>query len=268
MKKYRLNIFYHGASFQGWQAQKNGKAVQDILNSALSTILRTPISSTGAARTDAGVHAENQIVTFKYAEKIDEKFFLRSLSGILPPEIGVKSLDIPPDHFHPIKSTLGKAYCYRLWFAPYSHPFLNSFMWTPRGRFNREVFKQELNHFVGKHDFSAFCASDSSVLNKVREIYEIEVRDQGEHLVEVWVSGDGFLKQMIRTIIGTALGLSSLRNTKSPRISIPGLLQKSLRSDAGATAPSQGLTLAKIYYDRIPSLNEIFIEREGRFFLL
>lgn len=241
---YRLDLRYIGTPFQGWQSQTSGSGIQDQVEKALATILRHPTRVVGASRTDSGVHAEHQVATFRTPVTFDEIRWLKSLNGILPPEIGVTGVQPVEPEFHPIYSAQGKAYRYRLWQGASRHPMLTPYVWTLHRDLDRDAMRLAASSLVGTHDFTSFCALDSSAKTRVRHVLEISISDHGP-LVDIWVVGKGFLKQMIRIMVGT---LVEIGMGKRPPEDMGNILLAKNRDAAGITAPANGLTLIEIFY--------------------
>jgi tRNA pseudouridine38-40 synthase len=207
--------------------------------------LRHPVRVTGSSRTDAGVHAEHQVATFESAQEWDEPRWLASLRGLLPAEVCVKSLKPCADDFHPIRSSSGKEYRYRFLTGVAGDPFVGPYSWHLRCAPDWDRFRHEMRSFVGKHDFSSFCASDSSAKTFQRTILETRLEIDGS-VVEWSVTGEGFLKQMVRAMAGTLIELSC---GKHPSASVATMLAARDRRQAGITAPAQGLTLVRVFYE-------------------
>lgn len=252
---YRIDLSYIGTDYQGWQSQPDGNSIQDYLEKALSTFLRHPVRVIGASRTDSGVHAENQVAIFKSAIPFDEHQWIGRLNGLLPWTIGVKSIKAVNNAFHPIADAVAKTYVYRLRLVPNRNPFCYQYTWTVTDLNDISAMIKESKAFLGRKNFSAFCSVDSSAKTRERTLFEIDFisKDKGEGL-EIWVVGDGFLKQMVRTMVGTlvAIGRGRFRGK-----SVESILASRDRTFAGETAPAKGLSLVDIFYDTRPRLAQI-----------
>jgi tRNA pseudouridine38-40 synthase len=242
---YRMDLAYIGTAFQGWQSQPGGNTVQDALEKALRTALRHELRILGASRTDTGVHAEQQVATFRSAEPIDCELILRSLQALVPPTIGVLNLRPWAHDFHPILSAKSKVYRYRIWLGTPQNPFTRPFVWSMHHALDLAALNEASRHLFGTHDFRSFCASDASVATYNRTIFEAFWIQRGP-LLEFYILGDGFLKQMVRSLVGTLVkvGLGKQKPDDIKRI-----LSTHDRREAGQTAPAHGLSLLRIFYD-------------------
>lgn len=253
MTRYRLKLAYHGAAFNGWQSQPDASGVQNAVEKALATFLRHPVRVVGASRTDTGVHAEGQIACFETDVVFDERRWLRALHALMPETIGVRSVQVTTPDFHPIFASIGKAYRYRIWVGEGRLPLLAPFVWEGHMALDVDAMRTAAQALIGRHDFSSFCASDSGAKTRERTVYEIALVESGP-LVDVWVVGDGFLKQMVRSIVGTLVEIG--RGSLAPT-ALSAVLAQRDRSRAGATAPARGLSLVEVFYERIVSVQEL-----------
>jgi tRNA pseudouridine38-40 synthase len=247
MPRYRLDLSYVGAAFNGWQSQADGSGVQDAVEKALATFLRHPVRIVGASRTDTGVHAEGQVACFESDAPYDERRWIRALHGLMPDGIGVRALGPVAMEFHPILASVGKAYRYRIWIGEGRLPQVAPFVWEGHQTLSLAAMRAGAAALVGRHDFSSFCASDSGAKTRVRTIFELELFEAGP-LLDVWVVGDGFLKQMVRSIVGTLVEVG--RGALAPA-DVAQILAARDRNEAGATAPARGLSLVEVFYERV-----------------
>ena len=260
MHHIKLDLAYDGRRYFGFQSQVHGNTIQDILERALQDILQRSIRLTSASRTDTGVSAEHQVVTFRWDDSpLDLVFLLSQLSSVLPSEILVKRAEIAENNFHPAYSALGKIYRYRIWKGECLDPFTWPFVWEQRLIQDTTQLAKSLSSFMGTHDFKAFANIGSSHKNTIRHIYDIQMEEQGD-LINIWFCGGGFLKQMIRIMIGSAID-ESLGRLDRP---ISSLLKEPDRSLAGRTAPSTPLSLIKIFYDKVPDLSAFLRDYNSR----
>ena len=241
---YRLDLTYIGERYHGFQSQPSGMGIQDHVERALSTFCRHPVRITAASRTDTGVHAEHQVVTFKSASGLDTFRIVKALNALLSPDVRVITARLAPDSFHPIFNSTGKVYRYRIWRSAGESPFMSPFAWRLTTPLDVPAMTSAARLLIGTHDFTSFCAIDSSAKSKIRRVREIVLSDRGA-LLDVWVLGDGFLKQMVRNIMGT---LVAVGRGKLSEKDVREILAAKNRKIAPATAPANGLCLVKVFY--------------------
>ena len=261
LPRLRFNIAYNGAGFSGWQSQPDNSAIQDHFRKALETVLRIKDPwMVAASRTDAGVHAEMQIAAVDVPDPCPDLLKLqRSLNALLPDNVGIRSIVVADPGFHPVYGAVAKVYRYRLWTGGWDNPFLRDFAWRIRELRDGAALIENLDSLCGTHDFSSFCAADSSAKTRERTIIDAQIEMSGE-LVNVWIQGSGFLKQMVRNIVGTLVDLDL--GKLDPAKDMTAILSVRDRTLAGRTAPARGLALVHIDFDQITSLHEV-ISRTG-----
>lgn len=244
MRRIMLTVAYDGTNYCGWQIQPNGLAVQEVLNRALSDLLKEEIHTIGASRTDAGVHARGNVAVFDTASRMAGEKIAFAVNTYLPEDIRVQgSREVPAD-FHPRFTSTVKTYEYKILNRTFADPTrrLDSMFWY--GRLDLEAMKAAASFLKGTHDFRSFAASHGAAENTVRTIYDICLRKE-EDMIRLRIIGNGFLYNMVRIIAGTLLevGKGSIR---------PEQMEDSLdardRSQAGPTARACGLTLVEIRY--------------------
>ena len=243
MAKYCIEIVYCGKEFYGFQSQTGGSTIQDCLEEALRIFFRKKINIYGASSTDSGVHAFKQVATFELCEKFEIKQCLRGLNALLPTSIGISSLIKVDTSFDAIRSAKAKVYRYKLHLGKCINPFLLDYCWSVPESIDLNSLEDAANMFIGRHDFSAFCSIDSSAKTKIRTITEI-ICIRREKCFEVWIMGEGFLKQMIRIIVGTLVEVGLSKKTSE---NVRNILLKKDRKEAGKTLPAKGLTLIEIF---------------------
>lgn len=245
MQKIKLIIAYDGTSYLGWQKTKMGPSIEETVEKILSQILQEKISLDAASRTDAGVHAEGQVVCFTTEKTPDLTKLSSSLSSLLPTDISLVSASFVPLNFHPTLDNRGKEYHYRLCFSKSLAPFLHRFSWIYSYPLSLEKMKTAASHFIGQHDFTAFCNSRYDLPeNRIRTIDSIAFYPENETLL-IAISGKDFLYKMVRNIVGTLVYIGS---DKLPEESLPMLLEKKDRTLIGMTAPASGLSLKRVFY--------------------
>ncbi|MEI6500183.1 MAG: tRNA pseudouridine(38-40) synthase TruA, partial [Armatimonadota bacterium] len=244
MRNVCLVVQYDGTQYAGFQAQPDRPTVQCELERALSSLLQQPTRVQGASRTDAGVHAFGQVVTFKTENVIPVERLRGALNGLLPDDIVcVRASEVPAD-FRPHYTARRKQYSYRILNRELPSPFLARYAWHLRRPLDVEAMSEAGQHLVGAHDFAAFCAAHGSAKTSVREVYALDMLRDAE-IVEMRIEGNGFLYMMVRIIMGTLteVGLGKLAPSRVGEI-----LFSRDRNQAGPTAPPQGLSLVRIDY--------------------
>lgn len=244
----KLTIAYDGTDYKGWQDSKMGPSIESTLRSAIEQIQQHPVQLDAASRTDAGVHAEAQYVTFTTPLLRKEPFaFLLSLNALLPPSIRVLDVAYADEGFHPTLQALGKEYHYWLAYGPVMQPKWRWTTWHTPGILDINLMREAANILVGTHDFAAFCNEllQRNFSDTVRTITSINIQEyENQHLC-IKVAGTHFLYKMVRNIAGTLVYVG--RGRISPE-TVRQLLQGSDRTRAGMTAPAHGLTLHKVFY--------------------
>jgi len=280
-----LTIAYDGTDYCGWQFQENGVSVFEVLGRAIEEIAGQALaqkrcqnqrhrndgcddgflqgfSLMGASRTDAGVHASGQKAHLIFEEPLKESFKVpleklpQVLNSVLPKDISVVETCEVPDSFHPIWDAKSKTYSYKIYNHSYRNPLLQRFSAFVPTPLDIKKMQEACRHFVGEHDFAAFCAAGGSAKTTVRTINDLTVNgisgramhaptDGASHVIEIIINGNGFLYNMVRIIAGTLVfvGLGKISPDDIPEI----ILSKD-RTKAGKTMPAEGLTLLEVFY--------------------
>lgn len=247
MPNYKLTLEYDGSSFQGWHAQKNQASISQELLKTLGIILPYPVTEIfGSGRTDSGVHARGQVANFHYLEVIDTHALSLSISSLLRGRVAVVGIEIVPDEFHARYSAVGKRYSYQILNRPAPATFNRNRVWHVPQKLDLEIMQAESVALIGEHDFTSFRASNCEAKSPIRTITALNFKFEAD-LIQIEVAGEGFLKQMVRNIVGTLvdLGMSSTRLKDS---SIKSILEAKDRRAAGQTAPAEGLCLDEVFY--------------------
>jgi tRNA pseudouridine38-40 synthase len=250
-----MDLAYIGTHFTGFQSQSNQNAIQDHLEKALAKMLGHRLRIRGASRTDSGVHAEHQVAVFRTAKPY-RATWLSGINAHLPDDIRVFALQEVDPEFHPIIDARAKAYRYRLWQGKCFDPFSRPFVWSVHHDIDWDLFAAEAGDIIGRHDFAGFRNVGASSSTTVRTIFAAELHRHGP-VQDFWLQGDGFLKQMVRIIVGT---LVAVARGKLPRGTMREILQSGDRTKAGLTAPPEGLSLVRIFYDEIPPIASLVEE--------
>lgn len=247
MKNIKLLVAYDGTGLLGWQKTILGPSVEQHLELVLTQILQEPISLQAASRTDAGVHAEGQVVNFFTQKKmLNFEKLHKSLNTLLPKQITVLNIEEMPLSFHPTLENLGKEYHYFLCNTPIQQPKHRFFSWQFPYPLNLDTMKHALDHFLGTHDFSTFCNElPLSKRDPVCTLSSLQIIPMQDSRFCIQVQGNRFLFRMVRNLVGT---LAYIGCGKIPLSAVPNLLQRRQRKAAGVTAPAHGLHLIRVFY--------------------
>jgi tRNA pseudouridine38-40 synthase len=242
MVNYRIVVGYDGTDFRGWQRQPDARTVQGVLEEAVLRITGKKVVVHGAGRTDAGVHALAQVASFRGVFKLSAEVLLRALNAVLPEDVRVFSLEEAPPGFHARKSARSKVYRYRIVLAPQPSPLDRRYVLHWPYPLDLRAMRRAARLFVRTGDFSAFSSNRDRT--PVRTVTRSELRRSGDELVYT-IESRGFLRYMVRTIVGTLLevGRGRLRPEQ-----VEDLFRLGDRSLAGATAAAKGLTLVRVDY--------------------
>lgn len=244
MRNLRLDICYEGTRYKGFQRLSGTEnTIQYKLETVLTRILGEPIEVSGSGRTDAGTHAMGQVVSFHCGSDMPCEQILEGLRTYLPEDIGVHSCKNVSPRFHARLNALHKTYCYRLWNSRMPCVFERKLVYIDPADYDLSKMQQAAQHYIGTHDFSAFCGNKNMKKSTVRSISQFRVERVGEEL-RFTVIGNGFLQHMVRIMVGTLLEVG--RGERSPD-SIPELYGKK-RENAGPAVPACGLCLMEVFY--------------------
>jgi len=244
MRNIRLIVEYDGTAYCGWQRQENGLSIQEVLERCIGRITGERIQLNGSGRTDAGVHALGQVANFRTSSRLGEWNLLAGINSLLPPDIAVREVrDVDPD-FHARFAAKSKTYLYRICNRPVRSALERHYAWFVWEPLVLERIEAGLSQFMGTHDFTSFCATRSDGVDRVRTVLRASVVRAGES-VEISMEADGFLRYMVRTIVGTLVGVG---RGKIPAERITAILVARDRRLAGMTAPPQGLFLKDVTY--------------------
>ncbi len=251
MRNIRLILAYDGTDFHGWQRQPEGHTIQACLEDALRKLTGALTPVCGSGRTDAGVHALHQLANFHTDSTIPCENFVKALNDLLPPTVRIKSAGEAAPDFHARYDVRRKTYRYRISTTPVCSPLLWRFVCHHPYPLDRALMTQAACLLEGEHDFTSFAAADAQMdedsKSRVRIIFQSRVlwRPRSSMLVYE-VTGNGFLRYMVRNIVGTLLEVG--RGKLDPRDMISILAARD-RSQAGPTAPAQGLCLMDVEYE-------------------
>ncbi|MBZ4663324.1 MAG: tRNA pseudouridine(38-40) synthase TruA [Caloramator sp.] len=244
MKNIKLIIEYDGTNYVGWQKQKNGLSVSEVIEKAIYEVTKQNVELIGSGRTDAGVHARGQVANFLIDTKIQPERLKDAINSKLPTDITiVKSIEVDRE-FHSRYNSKGKWYSYTIFNRLEPSPFYNKYSAHIKYNLDLDKMKSAAQYLIGTHDFAAFRSEGSSVKTTVRTIYSIDIIKNGD-IIRLDFKGDGFLYNMVRIITGTLIDVG--RGKKST-MDIPKILESKDRRLAGFTAPACGLCLEEVYY--------------------
>ncbi len=245
MPRVKLTLEYDGAAFVGWQVQPNGTSVQTVVQRALAKLLGHEVELAVAGRTDAGVHAEGQVVAFDTDRALPKKAYVMGLSTLLPAEVSVVDAQEVPAGFDPRRWSRGKRYRYLVSNRPHRSPLRRRTHWEIFAPLDVEAMADAAKRILGRHDYSAFRAADCAALHAVREVRALTVEGQSGGDITFTVDGTAFLKHMVRNLVGT---LVEVGRSKHPPAWVEGVLASKDRSLAGPTAPAHGLVMVHVLY--------------------
>lgn len=245
MRNLKMTIEYDGSNYFGWQRQSGFVTVQEILEETIRKITQEKVTVNGSSRTDAGVHAINQVANFRTKSKILGWNLLMGLNSLLPADIGVKNLVETEESFHSRYDAKSKIYRYRILNCPFRAPLLRNYSWFIYKPLDVEKMTAAASKLMGTHDFSAFCASGCEVENHIRNVMDARFERDGDALIVFTIEADGFLRHMVRNIIGTLVEVGMGKRSPSD---VDWVLKSRDRRNAGVTAPPQGLFLVEVRY--------------------
>lgn len=242
--RIRLEVEYDGTRYVGWQRQKNGRSIQQMLEEAASRVTSAPVTVHGSGRTDAGVHATGQTAHFDTESALEPERFASAMNFYLPDDIRVISSQAASADFHARFSALGKTYVYTFRNHPQRSAIHRGLSAHLPGKIDLEAMRQGAEYLIGEHDFASFCAGAEGK-DTVRNIEQIGIERHGPY-IQLEITGNGFLQHMVRIIAGTLAEVGS--GIRAPE-DIRRILEAKDRKAAGPTAPAKGLLLKKVYYD-------------------
>lgn len=243
--RIKLTVSYDGTSYCGWQVQSNGISVQQVLQEAISiTTGESDVKVIGSGRTDAGVHAVGQIAHFDTKSSIPPHKFFKAINVHLPIDIRVKDSELASDDFDARKSAKKKTYRYTLYLGEVEQPLKERYATFVERKTDIEKMRSAAKLFVGEHDFKCFNASGGGAKTTVRTIYNIDIVEKDGDL-KVFVTGNGFLYNMVRTLVGTILAVGQGEKTEEDILE---MLKTGDRNLCGKTLSAKGLCLMSVEY--------------------
>jgi len=257
----RLTLEYDGEAFSGWQRQPGGvRTVQGELEAALARVTRERVGVVAAGRTDAGVHAEGQVVSLALETPRDPAGLARALNGVLPVDVAVRALREAPVGFDARRDALSKWYRYAIWNGPLRSPLRRRRALCLQRPLALPAMRQAAEACLGRHDFASFQAADSGVRHTARSLARLDLEGEAGGALAIQVEGDGFLRHMVRILVGTLIEVGSGRR---PPEAMHAILAARARGAAGPTAPAHGLTLVAVRYPAEAQTDGLFADRSS-----
>lgn len=244
-KNFKLIIEYDGSSYHGWQRQKNRKTIQGEIEKAIMTITGKKIALTGSGRTDAGVHAFGQVANFYCDTEISPEVFQRGLNSLMPKDIIIKECNTVNEKFHARYDAKAKTYQYRILNRTTPAAICRQYAWFIKKKLDLDAMQSAILHIIGINDFKAFEGAGSPRSSTKRRVINADLQQKKKKYLIFEIEADGFLRFMVRNIVGTLLDVGLCKITPDDFKKI--LLSKD-RNLAGATAPPHGLFLMNVKY--------------------
>jgi tRNA pseudouridine38-40 synthase len=245
MRIIKMVLEYEGTQYHGWQYQVDRTTIQQVLEECISTITQEDIRVIGSGRTDAGVHAINQVAHFATSSNIKTRNLLMGINSLLPGDIVVKDLMETDGAFHARYDAKSKVYLYQIVNSPVRAALYRHYAWFVREPLDAGKMREAAQLLIGTYDFSSFCGTNCGVKNHVRTVLNIDVEMNQHSMIKIYVEANGFLKYMVRNIVGT---LVDAGRGKLSLMEFKGILEAKDRRRAGITAPAYGLFLKEVKY--------------------
>ena len=248
MPSFKITVAYDGGRYVGWQRQENGPSVQALIEDVLRDLDGDDVTLHGAGRTDSGVHALGQVASFTLTRDMQPDVVVRALNAQLPADVRVLSAQAVPAAFHARYDATSKIYRYRLSNADVLSPFERAYAWHVWGPLDVDAMAEAARYIEGRHDFAAFQAMGGTVRTTERVITASSLTKQNDEtpgLIVYEVAGDGFLRHMVRTIVGTLVDVGQGRQRPEWMRDV---IASRDRAQAGKTAPAHGLFLVRVDY--------------------
>ena len=258
MKRIKLTVAYDGTAYRGWQVQPNGITIEEVLNNALSDLLKEPVCIIGASRTDSGVHANGNVAIFDTENRMPGDKICFAVNQRLPEDIRVLNSEEVPLGWHPRKRNCNKTYEYKILNCRIDFPTRRLYAHFTYFPLDVDKMREAAKYLIGEHDFTSFCATKHQAEETVRTLYQIDVEKGSDDIITIRLRGNGFLYNMVRIIAGT---LMKVGMGMCPPEEVKTILEARDRQKAGQTAPAKGLTLMGIEYEKEPA-KEIVGENE------
>ncbi len=246
--RYKLLVEYEGTRYLGWQVQPHGPTIQGEMEAALRKLCGQEVRVAAAGRTDAGVHASGQVVSFVLERTWPTESLLRALNAVLPHDIAVTGAEQVADSFDPRRDATSRTYLYRIWNRRVPSPFWRRFSWHVFYPLDERAMQAAAATLVGEHDFASFQAAGCQAAHAVRRVVRSEVERQ-EDMILYRIEANAFVRHMVRNIVGTLVEVG--RGQLEPQ-ALAMILERRDRTHAGPTAPAHGLCLSAVRYSGAP----------------
>lgn len=244
MRNIKIIIEYDGTGYCGWQVQKNGLSVQEVLQKGIENLVKHKIMLSGSSRTDSGVHARGMVANFFTTTSIPERNFPAAINTKIPYDIVVLDAEEVDANFHSRRSSIGKRYSYSIINRREPSAILRNYTAHIPESLDMARMIEASGYFIGSHDFSAFKSAGSTIINNVRNVRLLNISKQ-ESIIRIDIEADGFLYNMVRIIAGTLIEVGKYKIKPQDILEI---IKSGKRERAGKTAPPQGLYLEHVYY--------------------
>ena len=244
-KSFKLIIEYDGTRYHGWQRQKDDRSIQGEIENALQKMTANRVTVIGSGRTDAGVHAKGQVASFECDTRLEADALLNGLNSLLADDIIIKACEHVNASFHARYDARSKIYHYTILNKPIPAAIGRQYFWFIRKSLHQDTMRAAVAHLIGRHDFKSFEGTGSPRQHTTRQIIAAELIERNGGLLVFQIEADGFLRYMVRNIVGTLVDVGRQKLTPDD---FKRILDSKDRSQASATAPAQGLTLIKVKY--------------------
>lgn len=268
-QNFKLIVEYDGSAYHGWQRQKQETTIQGEIERAARQLTGKPVTLIGSGRTDAGVHARGQVANFHSATRLAATVIQRGLNALLPDDIVIGDCRVVHDRFHSRYDAQFKTYCYTVLNRPVPGAIGRQYAWHIKRPLDIKAMREALECLVGTYDFKAFEGTGSPRNHTTRVVTQAELVAREESHLQIHLTANGFLKHMVRNIVGTLVDVGA---GKIDPADMEAIRESRDRSLAGITAPGHGLCLMKVYYDENdwcagPNLETITQKKQEAFFL-
>lgn len=243
-RNLKIVLAYQGTAYHGFQWQENALSIQEVVEKGLSVLFAHPVKVAGSGRTDTGVHALGQVISFRTTGRIPTEKIAIASRGVFPDDIVLLSAEEVAADFHARCSATSKIYEYRIYHGKLPDPFRRHQAWHISRQLDLDAMREALRQVEGTHDFSAFQGAGGHQINTVKTIYEASIaQENDEYKFRFW--GSGFLYHMVRNLVGTAVAVG---DGKIKVDDMSAIIESRNRRKAGMTAPAQGLYLKEVFY--------------------